>query len=171
MDNKYIYSLTVLSIVLIFSSLSYSQDVENKACNVIQITQGEEDSRDPFVCGDGTGILFLSRADLLNNGHPDQIDIFFADIIDPFNPIFYQLTNTPESESRISISDDCTKIAFGSESDLTGGNPLNEDQLFYGDINNPNNPIYTQLTNVVDENFFQEYPVMEQRLALVRVQT
>ncbi|MGB3363747.1 MAG: hypothetical protein WBB48_03115, partial [Thermodesulfobacteriota bacterium] len=123
MNKMVIYTLFVLSIAIVFSSLSYSQDVENKVCDTIQITQGDEDSRDPSVCGNGTGILFISRADLLNNGHPDQIDLFFADITDPFNPVFYQLTNDEESERRISISDNCSKIAFSSDADLTGGNP------------------------------------------------
>lgn len=140
---RYIPALIVFSVSLLISGLAYSQE----ACEVVQITNGDLGSRDPAVCGNGNGILFISRADLLNNGHPDQEDLFFADITDPFNPVFYQLTNTPQNERGLSISDDCSDIGFDSRSDLTGGNPSNFNQMFYADISNPNTPVFTQLTN------------------------
>ncbi len=151
MSNKYIYALTILSLFLLLPAVSNAQ-VEHEACEVLQITDAPEDSRNPYVCANGTGILLISRADLANNGHADQEDLFFADITDPFNPVFYQLTNTDRSERGNSISEDCTEIAFNSRSDLTGDNPSNFDQLFYGDISDPNNPSFTQLTNVNANN-------------------
>ena len=143
MVSKHIPALILFSVSLLISGLAYSQE----ACEVVQITNGALGSRDPAVCGNGNGILFISRADLLNNGHPDQEDLFFADVTDPFNPVFYQLTNTPQNERGPSISDDCREIGFNSSSDLTGGNPGNSDQMFYADISNPNAPAFTQLTN------------------------
>ncbi|MEZ4546400.1 MAG: IPTL-CTERM sorting domain-containing protein [Thermodesulfobacteriota bacterium] len=141
---KHIPALILFSVSLLIPGLAYSQE----ACEVVQITNGDLSSGDPAVCGNGNGILFISRADLLNNGHPDQEDLFFADITDPFNPVFYQLTNTPQNERGPSISDDCREIGFNSNSDLTGGNPGNLDQMFYADISNPNVPVFTQLTGV-----------------------
>lgn len=143
MASRHIPALIIFSVFLLISVSAYSQ----QACEVVQITNGDLGSRDPAVCGNGNGILFISRADLLNNGHPDQEDLFFADVTDPFNPVFYQLTNTPENERGPSISDDCREIGFNSRSDLTGGNPSNFDQMFYADISNPNAPSFTQLTN------------------------
>jgi hypothetical protein len=151
MVNRYISVLIVLGLSLFISGIAYSQHNE-QSCEIVQITSGDLDSRDPAVCGDGTGILFISRADLLNNGHPDQEDLFFADVTDPFNPVFFQLTNTPENERGISISDDCSEIGFNSRSDLTGGNPSNFDQMFYADISNLNAPVFTQLTNTAVNN-------------------
>lgn len=145
MDNRYIYTLIVFCVSLFISGLANSQ-LNEQVCEIVQITSGDLGSRDPAVCGDGTGILFISRADLLNNGHPDQEDLFFADVTDPFNPVFFQLTNTPENERGISISDDCREIGFNSRSDFTGGNPSNLDQMFYADISNLNSPVFTQLT-------------------------
>ena len=123
MASRHIPALIIFSVFLLISVSAYSQ----QACEVVQITNGDLGSRDPAVCGNGNGILFISRADLLNNGHPDQEDLFFADVTDPFNPVFYQLTNTPENERGPSISDDCREIGFNSRSDLTGGNPSNFD--------------------------------------------
>lgn len=72
MINKYIPAMIVFSVSLFISGVANSQ----QACEVVQITNGELGSRDPAVCGNGNGILFISRADLLNNGHPDQEDLF-----------------------------------------------------------------------------------------------
>ncbi|MEN8167922.1 MAG: IPTL-CTERM sorting domain-containing protein [Pseudomonadota bacterium] len=119
----------------------------SESCDIIQLTDSNQDSDNPKVCGNGRGILFSSRGDLLNNGHAEQPDLFFADVSNIFQPVFYQLTNTTQSESGLSISDDCGEIAFDSRSNLTGGNLSNFDQLFYADISDPNNPMFTQLTN------------------------
>lgn len=151
MTHRYISTFLFLSILLLSTNFSTAQ-VNHEVCEVVQITDAPEDSRDPFVCANGGGMIINSRADLANNGHAEQEDLFFVDITDPFNPIFYQLTNTSQNERGASINADCTEITFGSRSDLTGGNPSNFDQLFYGDISNPNNPIYIQLTNNMANN-------------------
>lgn len=151
MINRYIYTLIILSVPLFISDKANSQH-SPKACEIVQITSGDLDSRDPAVCGNGAGILFISRADLLSNGHPDQEDLFFADVTDPFNPVFFQLTNTTENERGISISDDCSEIGFNSRSNLTGSNPSNFDQMFYADISNLNAPVFSQLTNTSVNN-------------------
>ncbi len=144
MANKFILFLLMFSIFLLFPGISNSQP--NQACQLIQLTDTERDSRDADVCGDGTGVIFTSRGDILNNGHPEQEDIFFADITDPFNPVFYQLTNTPENDDRPSISDDCTFVSFDSDADYTGMNAAGEDEMFLINISDPNNPLFLQLT-------------------------
>lgn len=144
--NKYFYVFIIFGLIL-FHPIVDNAQAQNKACNVIQLTDGDEDSDSPAVCGNGSGILISSRADLANNGHADQPDLFFVDVRNFDNLVFYQLTNTSDTERGISISDDCSEIAFNSQSDLTGGNPSNFSQLFYADINDPNSPVFTQLTN------------------------
>lgn len=151
MVNNYI-GLFIILIFALFIPFNANSQGPQQVCEVIQITSSDLDSNNPTVCGNGTGILFTSRADLLNNGHPDQQDLFFADITDPFNPIFFQLTNTPQGKSRLSISDDCTVINFSSRSDFVGMNPSNFDQLFSADISDLNNPTFTQLTNTAANN-------------------
>jgi len=146
MANKYFYIFIIFSLILFLLIVDNAQ-AQNKTCSVIQLTDGDQDSDSPAVCGNGSGILISSRADLANNGHADQPDLFFVDIRNFNNPVFYQLTNTPESERGPSISGDCSEIAFNSQSNLTGGNLSNFSQLFYADINDPNSPIFTQLTN------------------------
>lgn len=150
----FILTFAVTSISLFINQASHAQ-VSNLACRLIQITDGSEDSQDPFVCGNGAGVLFESNADLLNNGHANQTDLFFADLSNPSNPVFYQLTNSPSTDDFISssISDDCTKIAIGTTQNLTN-NANDKPQLFYGDISDLNNPVYTQLTNNTDDGEF-----------------
>ena len=149
MVKTYIALLIIIFFTLCIPFNANSQ-VPLQVCEVIQITSADLGSGDPTVCGNGTGILFSSRADILNNGHADQQDLFFADVTDPFNPIFFQLTNTPQGEGRLSISDDCREIAFNSRSDFVGMNPSNFDQLFSADISDLNNPSFTQLTNTAN---------------------
>ncbi|MEM7009794.1 MAG: IPTL-CTERM sorting domain-containing protein [Thermodesulfobacteriota bacterium] len=153
-----IYSSILLSFVVISASLfvheSANAQVKNLSCEAIQITDGPFGSGDPYACQNG--ILFESRDDLLNNGHtPDQPDIFFADVTDPRNPVFYQITNSPmlgeEDFLTATISEDCTSIAIRSGQNLTGQNGGNVLQLYYGDISDPSNPILTQITNNTEE--------------------
>ena len=147
METRYIFILIALSLFFIVPATSNSQP--NQACELIQLTDSDRDSRDGELCGDGTGIIFASRADILNNGHPNQEDLFFADLTDPFNPVFYQLTNTPQDDDRPSISDDCSFVSFDSRADYAGMNPGGEQEMFLINISDPNNPQFFQITPTI----------------------
>ncbi len=144
------FSLIALLLAAL-SNVGYC-DVPQQSCEILQITNSTLDSRYPSACDNGNGMLFSSRADLAGNGHADQEDLFFADLSDPSNPLFYQLTNSDRSERGLSISQDCSGAVFNSRSDYLSSNPSNYSQLFYVDISDPSAPLFRQLTNTAANN-------------------
>ncbi|MEM7008853.1 MAG: IPTL-CTERM sorting domain-containing protein [Thermodesulfobacteriota bacterium] len=141
-----LYVLLIFAFFIFLNTSSYSQ-IAPGSCEIVQLTDTSENSSRPRVCGNGGGVLFQSNADILNNGHADQQDLFFADISDPFSPVFYQITNTAQTKFLYSISDDCGAISLTSASDFLGTNMSNNQQIFRIDISNPASPVFTQVTN------------------------
>ncbi|MGB2692290.1 MAG: IPTL-CTERM sorting domain-containing protein [Thermodesulfobacteriota bacterium] len=100
-------------------------------------------SNRPFISRDGKLVSFSSRGNI--NGVPNNgsNQLFLYDVMTATNT---QITNENENSGSSSISGDNTQIAFSSDADLTGGNPLNEDQIFLYDIAGNS---FKQITNSV----------------------
>jgi uncharacterized repeat protein (TIGR01451 family) len=111
--------------------------------NFTQITDSAASSNDsPSINDDGTRIAFDSNADLTGGNADGKREIF---LFDSTTGDLKQLTNSTEGGSgTASISGDGTRIAFPSTSNLTGGNPNFDLEMFLFDTGDSS---ITQLTN------------------------
>ena len=103
---------------------------EQKFSQVTVTTTGGNFS--PFFSPDGKFIVFASDADI--NGAPPNVNeqIYIYDVM---TGIIEQITNGTDGDSDDPVINGLnTHIAFRSLADLTGDNPLNEDQIFLYDI-------------------------------------
>lgn len=100
-------------------------------------------SNSPFISRDGKLVSFSSRGNI--NGVPNNgsNQLFLYDVMTATNT---QITNENENSTSSSISGDNTQIAFSSQADITGDNPLNLTQIFLYDIAGGT---FTQITNSV----------------------
>ena len=111
--------------------------------NFTQITASAAGSNDsPSINDDGTRIAFDSNADLTGSNGDGKREIF---LFDSTTGNLIQLTNsTAGGSGDASISGDGTRIAFLSTSNLTGGNPNLDLEMFLVDTAASG---ITQLTN------------------------
>ncbi len=100
----------------------------------------------PSINADGTRIAFRSNRDLTGGNADGNFEIFLYDANAP-TPGFIQITNSTSGRSdHPSLNADGTRIAFTSESDLTGDNADGNGEVFIFDATAPA-PGVTQITN------------------------
>ena len=124
--RKYIAipALTLLILFTQFFILNYDAEAQGFVCPVNTIEQITNevigDSNTPSINPDGTRIAFTSNADIIG-GNPDgNFEIFLFDTLGAFT----QITDEAAGDSILpSINEDGTRIAFFSNSNIRGGNP------------------------------------------------
>jgi Tol biopolymer transport system component len=95
----------------------------------------------PVISSDDTRIAFRSDLDI-TGGNPDLNDEVF--LFDANTMTFTQITETTGLNSEPSINSDGTLIAFNSTSDINGGNPDLNTEIFLFDTNTM---MFTQITD------------------------
>ena len=117
---------------------------------ITQITNVTADgARSASINGDGTRIAFQSDADI-NGGNPDgNQEIYLADVS---SGTIIQITDTMGGNNTdSSINADGTRIAFESNRNITGGNPLLLEQIF---LAYTTTGTFTQITNITSDSVF-----------------
>ena len=86
----------------------------------------------PDISNNGRFITFVSDSDLVGDGHllPGEMNIFRANITDPQNIIFTQITQGAVFSDEPAISGDGALITFVSDQDLTGDNADGNAEIF-----------------------------------------
>ncbi|MEW5807531.1 MAG: hypothetical protein AB1756_09335 [Acidobacteriota bacterium] len=103
--------------------------MDSDGTNITQLTNTLlSTNENPRISRNGSKIVFQSDGNMTGNNPDNSIEIF---AVDPDGSGLLQLTSAATGSSENpSISDDGTIIAFQSTSDLTGGNPEGNSEIF-----------------------------------------
>lgn len=135
--------------IFLFNSLS---------SETIQITDDPVAiSTNPAINDSGTFIAFSSTGDFDpgSDNSDGSTEIFLANVADPNNPVFAQLTNANTFGAfNPTISGNGGLIAFQSRDELLGAgtNPESNTEIFFIDLSNPASPTTTQITSTANGN-------------------
>ncbi|MGB2693017.1 MAG: IPTL-CTERM sorting domain-containing protein [Thermodesulfobacteriota bacterium] len=145
-SSKLILTLSVAILLcssfFVFNQDAYSQDSVCLNRIIEQITADTtENSFDPSINSDGTWIAFASTSDI-NGGNPDGNDEIF--LFNTTTGVFTQITDETAGDSALpSINSDGTRIAFESTSNINGGNPEGNAEIYFFDTTTG---VFTQVT-------------------------
>ncbi len=145
-SSKLILTLSVAiflcSSVFVFNQDAYSQDSVCLNRIIEQITADVlEESFDPSINSDGTWIAFASTSDI-NGGNPEANDEIY--LFNTATGVFTQITAETAGDSALpSINSDGTRIAFESTSNINGGNPEGNAEIYLFDTTTG---VFTQIT-------------------------
>ncbi len=152
--RKPAFSLVIISIFFIVISvlIGVSSVEAQEKCIFERLTNDpEETSRNPVLSPDGSCVVFESSSNLTGQNPNNNFQIFHYDIE---SKKLTQITpgNIDGQNDTADVNNDCSKIAFLSTADITGGNSNNENQLLLFDVNTST---FQQLTNIDDgKNIF-----------------
>jgi Tol biopolymer transport system component len=134
-------------------------DANNLAVPFGQLTDDPTNSGSitstPIINTHGSRVAFTSSENYVPPGtNPNGgRQLFLSQIAynSPNPPVsqLFQLTNFPNNDffaQGPAITPDGNKILFGSNFDITGGNPDGNQDLFLVDVTNPASPVFTQIT-------------------------
>lgn len=92
---------------------------------------GENTNSGPSISSDGSRLVFTSRADLTGENPDGNSEVF---LFDADTDIASQITDSVGgSFSSAVISGEGTRILFTSSSDITGGNPDGNIEVYFAD--------------------------------------
>src|SRR5215207_6647933 len=114
-----------------------------------QVTDTAGENVNPSISGDGTRIAFFSPSDLTGGNADRNFEIVLYDV---GSGSFAQVTDTTgilANGHSVSLSREGTSLGFGSNYDLTGGNPDGNFEVFLHDSTTGG---FTQVTDTTGEN-------------------
>jgi len=133
-------AVLTLSIVLVFLPKTAIAQISCAFTQITSATGGNSDNSS--INTDGTRIAFRSDSDLTGGNADGNREIF---LFNAATSAFTQITSaTGGSSSRPSINADGTRIAFDSNSDITGGNADGNREIF---LFNAATSAFTQITS------------------------
>jgi len=140
-----ILAVLVLASMLFWFQPQFAYSGTGIICELDQITdttEGDNRTESSSISGDGICIAFDSDSNLTGGNADGNREVFLFNIN---TNIFTQITVTTVATSGDAAPNaDCTRIAFASSADLTGGNADGNQEIFLFNINTSS---FTQITS------------------------
>ncbi len=144
--NLFILLLFLIASFLITTNSAMAQPLVCPERAIQQLTDDFQNSDDASIDDAGISVVFISSANFTGD-NPNNIRQIF--LVNAITGAITQLTDGSVNSDSPCISGDGTVTVFRSDSNLTGNNPQNIDQIFL--VNNTTGVI-TQITNITDPN-------------------